>query len=119
MIIWCGVIFFVSGLSQLGVVRSLWDFILRKIAHAGEYFILTLLLYRAVKGSFSLNTRFLRILPFMLSFLYAVSDELHQFFVPKRNCSITDIAIDTLGILIFYALIKFSKKFNEKAVLWI
>ncbi len=31
--------------------------------------------------------------------LYAVSDEIHQFFVPGRSCEIRDVCIDSLGVL--------------------
>ena len=37
----------------------------------------------------------------LLSVLYAISDELHQAFVPGRFLSLGDVFIDTLGI--FYA----------------
>ena len=33
------------------------------------------------------------------SFLYSISDEIHQFFVPERACRIYDIYIDFFGIL--------------------
>ncbi|MBR6985289.1 MAG: VanZ family protein [Ruminococcus sp.] len=32
-------------------------------------------------------------------FLYACSDELHQYFVPGRSCQFTDVLIDTSGAL--------------------
>lgn len=31
--------------------------------------------------------------------LYAVTDEIHQFFVPGRSCEIRDVCIDSLGVL--------------------
>lgn len=33
----------------------------------------------------------------IFSFLYACSDEIHQFFVPGRACMFTDVFIDTSG----------------------
>lgn len=35
-----------------------------------------------------------------ICFLYACSDELHQYFVPKRSCAFTDVIIDTSGAVI-------------------
>lgn len=32
------------------------------------------------------------------SFLYSISDEIHQFFVPERACRIYDVFIDFFGI---------------------
>ncbi len=40
------------------------------------------------------------ILALIISLLYAISDELHQFFVPGRDSSIKDIFIDSLGIML-------------------
>lgn len=42
-----------------------------------------------------------------IAIIYAVLDELHQFFVPYRACTIFDISIDCTGVLfafIFYAV---------------
>ncbi len=55
-----------------------------------------------------------------VSFLYSVSDEMHQYFVPERACRIYDVFIDFFGILcgvlifrliitVFYRLLKKSK----------
>ncbi|MBP3379372.1 MAG: VanZ family protein [Ruminococcus sp.] len=43
-------------------------------------------------------------------FLYACSDELHQYFVPGRACMFTDVLIDTSGSLtgMFISLIVFT-----------
>ena len=30
--------------------------------------------------------------------LYAVTDELHQYFVPGRSCEFRDVCIDSLGV---------------------
>ncbi len=49
-----------------------------------------------------------------ICFLYALSDEIHQFFVPGRACRILDVLIDTLGssffILIYFLYSKFTHK---------
>ncbi len=105
VITWAGLIFFLSSIPSLKT-RFEYDFILRKIVHAVEYLILTFLLYRAFKGSFSMNIFQFFIYPATLSFFYAVSDEFHQSFVSGRSASIRDVLIDTIGILGFYISIK-------------
>jgi VanZ family protein len=40
------------------------------------------------------------ILAWLLTLLYAASDEFHQFFVPGRNASPVDVGIDALGAAI-------------------
>jgi len=104
VIIWAGIIFWLSSIPNLKTNFE-YDFILRKIAHTVEYFILTFFLYRAFKGSFNMGIFHLFIYPATLSFFYAVSDELHQSFVPARSASIRDVLIDTIGILGFYIVI--------------
>ena len=37
---------------------------------------------------------------FTSSILYAISDEVHQYFVPGRFATLTDLIFDTLGIII-------------------
>lgn len=39
------------------------------------------------------------IIAFTCAFLYAVSDEVHQLFVPGRSCQISDMLLDAFGII--------------------
>lgn len=34
-----------------------------------------------------------------ISVFYAVSDELHQYFVPGRNASVWDVLLDGVGVI--------------------
>ncbi|MDD4938910.1 MAG: VanZ family protein [Candidatus Omnitrophica bacterium] len=103
---WCGFIFYLSSLPNLGTGWGYWDLILRKFAHMLEYFILAALLYRAFKGSFKFPAFHLTVWPLLLTFLYAVSDEVHQAFVPTRGPSIQDVLVDSAGIILFYIFIR-------------
>lgn len=40
------------------------------------------------------------VISLIIGFLYAITDELHQFFVPGRGPLFSDILIDSLGVLI-------------------
>lgn len=92
---WAGLIFAFSSVPDLGTGLGGWDLVLRKIAHAVEYAILGALLARATG---------LAGLAFLLGMLYAVSDEIHQAFVPGRMGSPLDVAIDAMGVVIGVAL---------------
>jgi VanZ family protein len=46
----------------------------------------------------------------LVSCLYGVSDELHQFFVPGRDASVFDVFADSLGCLIGVIAYKKSRK---------
>jgi len=104
---WCWLIFYLSSVPNLNTGWGTWDFILRKASHITEYFILTLLLYRAFKGSLNFSSFYLLFWSSVMSFLYAVSDEIHQAFVPTRGPSIKDVLTDLVGIIAFYLLIKY------------
>lgn len=104
--LWCGIIFYLSGLPNLQTEWGVWDLLLRKLAHITEYLILTFLLYRAFKGSFGLSTFYLILYSGGLSFLYAISDEIHQRFVPTRSGNLEDVLIDAAGIVLFYIILK-------------
>ena len=83
VLIWAGVIFYFSSIPDLKTNLK-FDFFLRKIAHITEYFILTFLVYRAFRGAFNMNAFSLFMYPAAFSLLYAISDELHQYFVLGR-----------------------------------
>jgi VanZ family protein len=78
------------------------NYIIRKAAHVIEYCILGILLFKTYSS-------YLYKKPLMLSFvsgfLYACSDEFHQYFVPGRGPSFKDVLIDTSGVLLGVFLI--------------
>ena len=76
-----------------------WDYPIRKAAHMSEYALLGALLVGAciyMVKKYKLNA----IVAFGISVLYAVSDEVHQHFVPGRACKITDVGFDSAGAII-------------------
>ncbi len=71
------------------------------IFHFFEYAFFSLLLGRAIKEYYLNRTKIIRILlTLVLAFIYALSDEFHQSFVPNRTASMFDVKIDTLGSLL-------------------
>jgi VanZ family protein len=71
---------------------------MRKLGHWGEYFILSMLFLSALQNETG-ERRKVRHVIYTLIFvlLYAISDELHQSFVPSRTASFGDVTIDLLG----------------------
>ena len=101
------------GLDLNNVFGALSDFIVRKAAHFTEYFILCVLLYRAINISKSISVKaFIQVI--LIVFLYACSDEFHQAFVPGRAPAFRDVLVDTSGgltaLLIIYIVVKFKKR---------
>ena len=103
--------------KQLDIEESL-SFPVRKCAHFTEYTVLGVLLtltadawlpagQRDSAGSCtdSLSAGFLPVragfaAPFFIGVLYAVSDEIHQLFVPGRAGQIRDVLIDACGVFV-------------------
>ena len=84
--------------------RQTMVFIVRKGAHFTEYTILGGFLVPAVKEWMAADTTPVpvsmeRIAAWLAGTLYAVTDEIHQFFVPGRSCELRDIVIDSCGVL--------------------
>lgn len=76
-------------------------FYVRKIAHLAEYFLLALLLWRAIRKPIRQDTRpwnwSLAAIVVVIAAAYATTDEVHQLFVPNRQGKLHDVIIDTCG----------------------
>jgi VanZ family protein len=98
VLIYAILIFYLSSIpgEDIPVVFRYQDVLL----HIIEYAIFALLFSRALKAyqpRLSFDKRFVAV--FIFSFFYAVSDEIHQSFVPQRNCSLLDLMYDSIGIV--------------------
>ena len=86
------------GLENNLISLSTLIFLVRKTAHFTEYAILGALFYLNLIQFPKLNSRIKKLLlPILFSFLYAITDEIHQIFVPGRSAQFRDVLIDTLG----------------------
>lgn len=97
-----GLIFYLSGLPSLELQGD-WvalDFWLRKAAHIVEYAVLFWLWQRALVD----KTRHGLTAAVLISMIYAVSDEFHQYLTPTRDGKVIDVLIDGFGITLGYAL---------------
>lgn len=75
-----------------------YSYMVRKVAHFTEYFILGVLVYIYLIESYgSIKSLLLTVL---ICFVYAVTDEFHQLFINDRAFSPVDILIDTSGSLV-------------------
>jgi VanZ family protein len=69
-----------------------------KVLHFVAYALLGALFLRAFKTSrIKNNIKLMVILSVLLSSLYGISDEIHQYFVPYRDADLMDVLADTLG----------------------
>ena len=122
VILWALLIFFlsnqtsdVSGSESKAIISSVIhvnninyvDNILREMMHFIEYFILVILLINCF-NQYKIDRKIT--ISIMISFIYIVSDEIHQIFVPGRAFEYLDIGLDLsgaiLGIFIFNTIYK-------------
>ncbi len=96
VVLWAALIFVLSSIPGLGTGLGTWDLVLRKLAHFGEFAVLGALVARALRRELA---------SVALGSLYAATDELHQAFVPGRQGSPLDWAIDTLGVAVGVLLV--------------
>lgn len=92
--------FFMQSLSammpQVEMHADLLHTVVRKGAHFGAYFILGILILHGLRqvGGKGVKSA---VLALCLCFLYAITDEIHQLFIPGRSGQFTDVLIDTAG----------------------
>ena len=79
-------------------ISGFWDHFVRKLAHFSIYTLLGLCCCNAcyqtffqLKKSFGFSL--------LAGSLYAISDEIHQSFVPGRSCQLSDMVLDSCGVM--------------------
>ena len=94
--LWMALLFYLSSLPQLpGPEEILTIQVIRKTGHALVFAILCALNRRALKRT--ANPKHLTFWAWALTTLYAITDEIHQGFVPGRNATLRDVLIDATG----------------------
>ena len=100
---------------KVNIIEEL-QFIVRKSAHFIGYMILGILASGLILQYENINKKYP--LAFLICVIYAISDEIHQLFVPGRAGQVRDVLIDSagslLGIIIVMAFEKLLIKFNKK-----
>lgn len=96
---WMALIFVLSAQSSFDFVSTRWQVDpVSWTAHFGEYAVLALLFWQALRQGPRLSP-WAAPLAFGLAVLYAISDEWHQFYVPGRYSDGRDVLVDAAGAL--------------------
>lgn len=108
-IIWMLIIFTLSSRQRIGVSEVYWmNFAFFKSLHVIEYAILYMLILRALtSGRGGHKKHYMS--AFVLTVLYAISDEMHQTFVPTREGTVRDVGIDTIGAFLAMTAVRSQK----------
>jgi VanZ family protein len=96
-VIWMGVIYYLSsrtGNELQGMFPFLNSF---NFGHLIAYFVLSLLFYWGLKPFKERSKMDIRFISIGLAFLYGLTDEFHQAFVPGRFPDVSDIINDVVG----------------------
>lgn len=98
--LWGTIIFIFSANPTTSTSEIHWqDFIIKKTLHILFFGTLATLLYRAlrVSGVGKFRAGYTTII---ITFLYGVTDEIHQSFTPGRMPRVYDVVFDTIGALL-------------------
>ena len=83
------------------------------VYHAGVFFLFSSFLFLGVKAYSSFMSKKFFIAVF-LSLLYAILDELHQYFVPGRAMDIIDVWYDFAGSFMSFVFLGFIRWVNGR-----
>lgn len=110
----CVIIFYFSSQSGIESSEVSSNLYVRKLGHLTEYALLGFFSCSYIMQKTAVKIHSL-LYSFLFLFLYAISDEFHQYFVPGRNGNIIDVFIDFLGGSIgIFILYKMSNIFSPK-----
>ena len=101
VVAWAALIFTLSSLPNLSTAEGVLGDVLSSGAHAVEYAIFGVLLLRALDA---------RVVAFAAGIGYAITDEIHQSFVPGRQASVIDLAVDAIGLLVGIVLLERARR---------
>jgi len=104
---------FIKKLSYQYTYEQYVGFI-REAAHFTEFCALGFLAYLNIT---EYRKNKLIFYSFIFSVIYAISDEIHQLYIPGRVCDINDVIIDScgalLGVILAFILVKIVRKFRK------
>ena len=90
-----GLIFYTSSIPEERlIIPEIWN--IDKVIHIVEYGILGVLWFRVIGLAWEKSQKVV-IIAFTITFLYGISDEFHQYFVPGRNADIYDAIANGIG----------------------
>jgi hypothetical protein len=120
-IVWMILIFGLSSIPDLKLGEGSPEYFRRIFAHLFEYAVLWALLYRSFTGKIWL-TKFqenmkVAIVAFSVAVLYAITDEVHQSFVPTRSGQWDDLLFDAAGAVLGFLSISLLHRFHDRLAL--
>ena len=115
VVLWMAVIFAFSSRQKVAFTDSyVLSFVFFKTLHLIEYYVLYVVTYRAVRNT-GRNKQNAWMIAFIITSIYAITDEIHQRFVPTREGKLRDAIIDmSAGGLAWITLKQLLQKLPKK-----
>lgn len=115
-------IFSVSNLPNPQIGGDMPDYVL----HTLEYLLLALLLIRLfltnplrqISVNLSISWQQACLLGMVLAMAYGISDEIHQYFIPGRHCSLHDVFADAFGSALAYGIAAIDIGILSRSATW-
>ncbi|HLS36244.1 MAG TPA: VanZ family protein [Bacillota bacterium] len=109
-----GIVKFVVEVLSFAIPKGLIEIktlhlFVRKFAHFFAYFLLGVFILHAVLIDRSMTFR-TALFVYLFTILYAISDEVHQLFIPGRSGEVRDVIIDSFGSATGISLYSFGRK---------
>ena len=103
---WMALIFYFSSQHRVQVSDDVTvQFLVFKSLHVIEYALLYMMLYRSFRNTRNDPSWKHRFHAFLIAFTFAITDEIHQVFIPTREGRMRDVGIDTIGITLAFVYI--------------
>ena len=101
--------------NLFGIESELLPVFVRKAAHFTEYMILgacisTNSLDWMEYKEWNITIRRAGLYSWLIGTFYAVTDEIHQYFVPERACALLDVCIDSAGVALGVLIIMICRR---------
>lgn len=81
----------------------------RKLVHLGAFGVLAILFYNGLAKNKFFSA-------WLITTMYAATDELHQAFIPDRTGSLLDVALDSFGAFIGLSIIRLFILFKNRRI---
>jgi VanZ family protein len=106
------VIFILSSRQRIVVSEEYWaNFLIFKSLHIIEYAILAACNTIAIaKNSKGMKLSTVALAAALFALIYAITDEVHQLYVPTRSGMARDVLIDSIGIFsVYWSVLHYEK----------
>ena len=98
---------------------DLFSHLIRKTAHFTIYLILGILVYNGFYQFKHVVSNKRMLISWLICIGYAISDEVHQYFVPGRSMELSDVVLDSVGAfvgLMLVVLVKVCFKYGDNKI---